>query len=226
MPETLKKERERDNTLTTNLPLAPLQTQHLHLKRRIALCYPPGGPAPRVCDFRSPNILISKVRAELPAPDFKESGLWASQSDMYTERTSHFLDPTEARSLAPSLLLFMTCFPCVAQLVNNLPAMGETWFDPWVGKIPGEGKGYPFQYSGPENSMDCIVHGVAKSLIRLSFFHFTSFLTLSHSFVHSFLPHSLNKHLFLPRPHSALEEAKPQRSRSFCPLSSQELLLF
>ena len=59
----------------------------------------------------------------------------------------------------------------MAQLVNNLPAMGETWFDPWVGKIPGEGKGYPFQYSGPENSMDCIVHGVAKSLTGLSDFH-------------------------------------------------------
>ena len=28
---------------------------------------------------------------------------------------------------------------------------------------PGEGKGYPLQYSGLENSVDCIVHGVAKS---------------------------------------------------------------
>ena len=34
-----------------------------------------------------------------------------------------------------------------------------------LGSIPGigEGKGYPFQYSGLENSMDCIVHGVTKS---------------------------------------------------------------
>ena len=31
------------------------------------------------------------------------------------------------------------------------------------GRSAGEGKGYPFQYSGLENSMDCIVHGVAKS---------------------------------------------------------------
>ena len=38
------------------------------------------------------------------------------------------------------------------------------------GSSPGEGKGYPFQYSGPENSMDCIVHGVAKSQTRLSDF--------------------------------------------------------
>ena len=52
----------------------------------------------------------------------------------------------------------------VAQLrVKNPPAMRETW----VGKIPGEGKGYPLQYSGLENSMDCIVHGVAKSWTQL-----------------------------------------------------------
>ena len=27
---------------------------------------------------------------------------------------------------------------------------------PWLGRSPGEGKGYPLQYSGLENSMDCI----------------------------------------------------------------------
>ena len=32
-----------------------------------------------------------------------------------------------------------------------------------LGRSPGEGKGYPFQYLGLENSMDCIVHEVAKS---------------------------------------------------------------
>ena len=30
-------------------------------------------------------------------------------------------------------------------------------------RFPGEGKGYPLQYSGLENSMNCIVHEVAKS---------------------------------------------------------------
>ena len=32
-----------------------------------------------------------------------------------------------------------------------------------LGRSPGEGKGYPLQYSGLENSMDCIVHGVTNS---------------------------------------------------------------
>ena len=31
------------------------------------------------------------------------------------------------------------------------------------GKSPGEGKHYPLQYSGLENSMECIVHGVTKN---------------------------------------------------------------
>ena len=30
-------------------------------------------------------------------------------------------------------------------------------------RSPGEGNGYPLQYSGLENSMDCIVHGITKS---------------------------------------------------------------
>ena len=91
----------------------------------------------------------------------------------------------------------------IAQLVKKLPAVQETWFNPWVRKIrwrrdrlpmpvflgfpcgsagkestcnagdlssipwlgrsPGEGKGYPLRYSGLENSTDLIVHGVAKS---------------------------------------------------------------
>ena len=41
--------------------------------------------------------------------------------------------------------------------------VGDLSSIPGLGRSPGEGKGYPFQYSGLENSMGCIVHGVAKS---------------------------------------------------------------
>ena len=41
-----------------------------------------------------------------------------------------------------------------------------------LGKSPGEGKGYPLQYSGLENSIDYTVHGVVKSRTQLSNFHF------------------------------------------------------
>ena len=44
---------------------------------------------------------------------------------------------------------------------------------PRLGRSPGERKGYPLQYSGLENSMGCIVHGVPKSRIRLSDFLFS-----------------------------------------------------
>ena len=42
-----------------------------------------------------------------------------------------------------------------------------------LSSTPGEGKGYPLQYSGLEKSMDCRVHGVAKSRTQLSDFHFS-----------------------------------------------------
>ena len=43
---------------------------------------------------------------------------------------------------------------------------------PGLGRSPGEGKGYPLQYSGLENSMDYIVRGVTESWTRLSDLHF------------------------------------------------------
>ena len=63
----------------------------------------------------------------------------------------------------------------VAQLVKKSPAMWETWFQSLGWEDPVE-KGktiYTLQYSGLENSMDCIVHGVTKSRTQLSDFHFT-----------------------------------------------------
>ena len=47
---------------------------------------------------------------------------------------------------------------------------------PGLGRSPGEGKGYPLQYSGLENSMDCI-HGVAKSWTQVSNIHSLDELT-------------------------------------------------
>ena len=49
---------------------------------------------------------------------------------------------------------------------------GDPGSIPGLGRSPGEEKGYPLQYSGLENSMDCIVDGVAKSRTRQSEFHF------------------------------------------------------
>ena len=51
---------------------------------------------------------------------------------------------------------------------------GDPRLIPGSGRSPGEGKGYPLQYSGLEKSMDCIVQGVANSWTQWSDFHFTS----------------------------------------------------
>ena len=51
--------------------------------------------------------------------------------------------------------------------------VGDLSLIPGLGRSPGEGKGYPLQYSGLENSVDCVAHGVPKSWTRLNDFHFT-----------------------------------------------------
>ena len=64
-----------------------------------------------------------------------------------------------------------TGFP-LAQLIKNLPAIwGGLGSIPGLGRSPAEGKGFLLQCSGLENSMDCILHGVAKSRTGLSDFH-------------------------------------------------------
>ena len=63
-------------------------------------------------------------------------------------------------------------FPCGSAGKESACNAGDLGLIPELGRSPGEGKGYPLQYSGLENSMDCTVHGVAKSWTQLSKFHF------------------------------------------------------
>ena len=65
-------------------------------------------------------------------------------------------------------------FPCGSASKEFACNVGDLGSIPGLGRFPGEGKVYPLQYPGLENSMDCIVHGVAKNQTRLSDFHFTS----------------------------------------------------
>ena len=50
--------------------------------------------------------------------------------------------------------------------------VGDLGSVPGLGRSPGEGIGYPLQYSRLENPMDYIVHGVLKIWTQLSNFHF------------------------------------------------------
>ena len=64
------------------------------------------------------------------------------------------------------------CFPCGSAGEEFACNAGDLGSIPGLGRSPGEGKGYPLQYSGLENSTDCIIHGVTKSGTRLSHFQF------------------------------------------------------
>ena len=63
-------------------------------------------------------------------------------------------------------------FPCGSAGKESTHNVGDLGSIPGLRRYPGEGKGYPFQYSCLENSMDCIVHAVTKGRTRLSVFHF------------------------------------------------------
>ena len=62
------------------------------------------------------------------------------------KKTDFIADSTFVKNLVASL---------VAQMVKQRTEPG---FNPGSGRSPGEGRGYPLQYSGLENSMDCTVH--------------------------------------------------------------------
>ena len=134
---------------------------------------------------------------------------------------------------------FGPSFPCGSDGKEPACNAGDLGSIPGLGRSPGEGKGYPLQYSGLENSMDCIVHGVAKSRTQLSDFHFQwakmnldvnktritnkvqslflysfSSVQFSHSIVSSsFRPHGL-QHARPPCP-----SPTPGASSNSCPLS-------
>ena len=67
--------------------------------------------------------------------------------------------------------------PCGSVGKESTCNEGDLGSSPVLGRSPGEGKGYPLQYSDLENSMDYIVHGVAKNQTQLSDFHFISAIT-------------------------------------------------
>ena len=97
-----------------------------------------------------------------PSLDHVLQGINTQNVLYYTPNSTVFWVVTDHQPKA--ILLHLLTFDFLF-LVTWVPSLG--WEDPL------EGKGYTLQYSGLENSMDCIVHGVAKSQARLSNFHFT-----------------------------------------------------
>ena len=68
-------------------------------------------------------------------------------------------DPLEKGLATHSTILGLPCGSAGKESACNVGDLGSI---PELGRYPGERKGYPLQYSGLENSMDCIVYGVTK----------------------------------------------------------------
>ena len=64
-------------------------------------------------------------------------------------------------------------FPCGLAGKESACNAGDLGSIPGLGRSPGEGKGYPLQYSGQR--IPWTIHRVSKSQTRLSDFHFTVF---------------------------------------------------
>jgi len=62
-------------------------------------------------------------------------------------------------NLMPPKTEFLGGFPCGSHGKESTCNAGDPGSIPGLGRSPGEGKGYPIQYSGLENSLDCIDMG-------------------------------------------------------------------
>ena len=80
--------------------------------------------------------------------------------------------PGELQSMGSQRVRHNFGFPGGSDSKETTCNAGDLDSIPGLRRCPGEWKGYPLQYSGLENSMDSIVHGVAKSQTWLSDFHF------------------------------------------------------
>ena len=98
--------------------------------------------------------------------------------------------------------------PCGSAGKESSCNFGDLGSIPGSGRSPGEGKGYPLQYSGLENSRDSIVHGVTKSQAQLTNIHFhfcyifSSVQSLSHVWLCDHIEYSTPGH---PVHHQLLE---------------------
>ena len=119
-----------------------------------------------------------------PLKYFKANTLWAERTPISSLPSSIMI---EALGYLQMKITFLDSwsqvwpqlgFPCDSAGKESVCNERDLGSIPGEGRSPGEGKGYLLQYSGLANSMDCIVHGVAKSQTWLSDFHFTSLATV------------------------------------------------
>ena len=144
---------------------------------------PGQGDVPRAPERPREGRLRGEEATE-PTREFQTTGLgsgvgtasgWRWRGGEEAEGGKTRLDPRPPRTFFPSRLPFPG-FTGAEQWVGrgnpklqaDAGARGSSGVQAGVGRtrkraLPGEGNGHPLQYSGLENSKDCIVRGVAKS---------------------------------------------------------------
>ena len=133
------------------------------------------------CPIHTKN---TETKASVEETSIKLTSLCSFQSSwpvyfwlLWQPQTSAFISSFQLismRLLKTSLNSLLLSFPCGSAGKACACNVGDLGSIPGLGRSPGDGKGYPLQYSGLENCMDCLVHGVAKSRIQPSDFLTTS----------------------------------------------------
>ena len=125
--------------------------------------------------------------------------------------------PGSGRSAGEGIVYRLQCSwaSLVIQLVKTACHAGDLGSIPGLKRSHGEGNGYPLQYSGLENSMDCLVHGVTKSRTGLSNFQSLTvlmivFILILHSVMPCYILNSIDKMLCHPQltPEGQLRDSK------------------
>ena len=98
--------------------------------------------------------------------------------------SSPILELGTGRVTYKSSFVFLMVFPGGSGGIESTCNVGDLGLIPGLGRSPGEGKGYQVQYSGLENFMDSMAHGVAKSWTRLKNFDFAFLMVVLNVLIH------------------------------------------
>ena len=124
-------------------------------------------------DSHSPRASCSQIFT-IPTPSFPDSSVGKESACNAGDPSliPGWENPLKKRQATRSSTFGLFGLPCCSAGKESACSVGDLGSISGLGRSPGEGRGYPLQYSGLENSMDCLVHGVAKSQTRLRDFHF------------------------------------------------------
>ena len=101
------------------------------------------------------------------------SGRWRRTKNLWCCSPWGHKESDTTEWLNNQTIYMYVCIPCGSAGKGSMCNMGDLSLIPGLGRSLGEGKGYPLQYSGLENSMHYIVHGSHRVRHNWATFTFT-----------------------------------------------------